>query len=99
MTKTIIITSKKNYLNDTIDNIMLGAYEYIPASYAVTGCISAVIQFNSGRDSKQIVNLVVKEVDREFADIKIKGKKDSIYSFLNRVIAETDILEKFNIKF
>lgn len=99
MTKTIVITSKKNYLHDTLENIALGTYEYIPASYAVTGFTSAVIQFNSGCDSKQTVNLVVKEVDREFADIRIKGKKDSIYLFLNRVIAETDILEKFNIKF
>lgn len=99
MTKTIIITSKKNYLNDTYSNIILGAYEYIPVSYAVTGFTSAVIQFNNGRDSKQTVNLVVKEVDREFADIRLKGKKDSIYSFLNQVVAETDVLEKFNIKF
>ena len=99
MKKTIIITSKKNYLNDSYKNIVLGTYEYIPASNAVKGFTRAVVQFNDGRDLKQTVNLIVKEVDREFANIRLEGKKDSIYSFLNKIIADTDVLEKFNIEF
>jgi hypothetical protein len=54
--------------------------------------------FNDGLNPELAIALIVKYTDQEDAKIKLKGKKQSIVTFINRVFAETELLDNFDIK-
>ena len=98
MTKTIKIQSKRHFCHDTPRDIAFGTYAYCPASSAVTAFTKAAFMFNDGLDSNLTIRVVVKYTDAEQAKIKLKGKRDSINTCLNRLIAETKLLQNFDIR-
>lgn len=98
MTKTIKIQSKKEFLYDTPEHRVLGTYAYLPASSAVKVFTKAASMFNDGRNQNLMVSVIVKYTDDQQAKIKLKGERDSVHTFLNRLIAETELLEKFDIR-
>lgn len=98
MTKIVKIKSKKSYLYDTPEHIMLCTYAYKPASVAVQAFTTAVLQFNENVDQKLAIKIVPKWSDAEQATIKLIGKSKSIDTFINRLIAETCILQYFDIR-
>lgn len=98
MTKTITIQSKRIFLYDTKEQIALGRYKYCPASSAVKVFTKAVAMFNDGLNPELTLALIVKYTDQEDAKIKLKGKKQSIVTFVNRVFAETELLDNFDIR-
>lgn len=98
MTKIIKIKSKKEYLYDTPEHILLCTYSYKPASIAMKAFIAASLQFNDGQSQKFAIKAFPKCSDSEQAQIKLVGKRKSIDTFINRLIAETDILKYFDIK-
>ena len=98
MTKTITIQSKRIFLYDTKEQIAFGRYKYCPASSAVKVFTKAVAMFNDGLDQELALEIVIKYTDQEDAKIKLKGKKQSIITFVNRVFAETELLDNFDVK-
>ena len=98
MTKTIKIQSKKEFLYDTPEHCIFGTYAYCPASSAVKVFTEAALMFNDGRNPSLTVGVIVKYTDAEQAKIKLKGKRDSVHAFLNRLITETELLAKFDIR-
>lgn len=98
MTKTVKIKSRKTYLFDTPADIILETYEYCPAAQAVAIFTKAASIYNNGKAPELIIRIVVKHTDKTQAKIKLKGERNSIYSFINRLIAETILLDKFDIK-
>ena len=98
MTKTIKIQSKREFLYDTPEHHIFGTYAYISASSAVKLFTEAALMFNDGRNQNLKVDVIVKYTDAEQAKIKLKGERDSVLTFLNRVIAETELFEKFDIR-
>lgn len=98
MTKTITIQSKRNFLRGTHADIVLGRYTYCPASSAAKVFTKAVAIFNDGLDPELALEIIIKYTDQEDAKIKLKGKKQSIVTFVNRVFAETELLDNFDVK-
>lgn len=98
MTKTIKIQSKRIFLHDTTEQIVLGRYKYCPASSAVKVFTQAVAIFNHDLDPEFALGVIIKYTDQEDAKIKLKGKRQSITTFVNRVFAETDLLDHFDIR-
>jgi len=98
MTKTIKIQSKRIFLYDTPEQILSSRYKYCPASSAVTVFTKAAFMFNDGINTELAVRIVVKYTDAERAKIKLSGKKDSVNIFINRVFAETELLDNFDIR-
>lgn len=98
MTKTVKLTSKKQFIHNTPRDIVFGTYAYCPASSAITVFTKAADMFNSGKEQKLIIKTAVKYTNAEEAKIKISGKRISIETFINRLIAETDLLKNFDIR-
>ncbi len=98
MTKTIKIQSKREFLYDTPEHHIFGTYAYLSVSSAVKLFTEAAFMFNDGRNQHLMVDVIVKYTDAEQAKIKLKGERDSVRTFLNRVIAETELFEKFDIR-
>lgn len=98
MTKTITIQSKRIFLYDTKEQIALGRYKYCPASSAVKVFTKAVTIFNDGLNPELALEITIKYTDQEDAEIKLKGKRQSIVTFVNRVFAETELLDNFDVK-
>ena len=96
MTKTIKITSKREFLYNNFDDIWSERYKYVPASMAVKGITAAVIEFNT--EMSTIINISIKATKSEKAKVKLTGDRESIDIFLNRLFAETVLLDPFDIK-
>ena len=99
MTKTITMKSKREFLHDTNRDILIGRYKCVPASSGVSVFTKAVAMFNDGIDEKDHIVLTIKYAEQELAKVKLKGRKDAINTFINRLIVETDIMEYFDMKF
>ena len=97
MTKTVEIISKREFLYNTPEEILCGRYQYLPASKAVKVITTAALQFNT-QSSTETVNVSTKATEDEKAKVKLKGKKQTIENFLNRLLAETELLYHFDIK-
>ena len=99
MTKTIKIYSKKNYLHDKPEHILFGTYAYCPASVAVTALSAGVLKLNEQVDEKFAIKIIVERTDGEYAKVKLRGKRKSIDAFMTALIAKSDLLQKFDMKF
>jgi len=97
MTKTIKITSKREFLYNKPVEILNGRYQYLPASRAVKVITAAALEFNA-QNSTSAVDVSTKATEDEKAKVKLKGKKQIIEHFLNRLFAETELLYHFDIK-
>jgi hypothetical protein len=97
MTRTVKITSKREFLYNTPEEVVRGRYQYLPASKAVKVITAAALEFNA-QNSTETVNVSTKATEDEKAKVKLKGKKQAIEHFLNRLLAETELLYHFDIK-
>ena len=92
MTQVVVIQSKRDYCRRDPHE-----YNYCPASAGVQALIEYIEIFNNGRTNILTVNLVVKYIKDMEAAVKLKGKKRSIYEFINQVCCKTDLLKYFEI--
>lgn len=99
MTKTIEVYSKKNYLHDKPEYILFGTYAYCPASVAVKALSAGVLKLNEQVDENLAIKIIVKRTDDEYAKVKLKGARKSIDMFMTALIAKSDLLQKFDMKF
>lgn len=97
MTKTVKIISRREFLYDKPEEILSGRYRYLPASKAVKVITAAAIEFNA-QNSTEAIDVNTKATEDEKARVKLKGKKQTIDRFLNRLFAETELLDHFDIK-
>jgi hypothetical protein len=97
--KVFKIESKRKRLYEDDVDIMFSRYKYIPASLAVKLITDAALEFNNGSAPELFVKVIIKYTEAEKAKIKISGKHDSVERFINMLIAQTDLLEHFDIKF
>lgn len=96
MTKTIKIKSKRIFLYDSAADIWNERYKYVPASNAVKVITAAALEFNT--KMSDIIQVITKATDDEKAKVKLIGDGESINIFLNRLFAETKLLDHFDIK-
>ncbi len=96
MTKTIKIKSKREFLYDNADDVWFDRYKYLPASNAVKVITAAALEFNT--EMSAIIKVITKATDDEKAKVKLTGDRESINIFLNRLFADTKLLDHFNIK-
>ena len=98
MAKTIKIKSKREFLSRTPEEIIFGAYKFVPASNAATVFAKTANMYNNSHVYDFAVKVIIKRTDEMDAKIKVSGDKLSVQDFINRVITETDLLKYFDIK-
>ena len=98
-TKTFKIKSKCIPVSKRPEDVIFGTYKYTPASLAVKLIADAALEFNNGSTPELFVKVIIRYTEAEKAKIKISGKRDSVERFINMLIAQTDLLEHFDIKF
>lgn len=95
MTKTIVITSKREFL---YQDILSEKYQYIPASIGVECLIKDAVQFNDNLEAKHKIVPIVKYTKSEKAKVKIKGSDASVYGFIAQLCTDRNITNHFDIK-
>lgn len=97
--KTFKIKSKRRTVCEKPEDVILGTYKYAPASIAVKSITEEALEFNNGLAPELFIKVIIKYTEAEKAKIKISGKHASVERFINMLIAQTDLLEHFDIKF
>lgn len=97
--KTFKIKSKYTPVIERPEDVILGTYKYTPASIAVKLITEAALEFNNGSAPELFIKVIIKYTEAEKAKIKISGKHASVERFINMLIAQTDLLKHFDIKF
>jgi hypothetical protein len=68
----------------------------VPASNAVKVITAAALEFNTEKSAT--IKVITKATEDEKAKVKLTGDIGSIDIFLNRLFAETELLNYFNIR-
>ena len=95
MIKTIVITSKREFL---YQDILSEKYQYIPASIGVEVLIKNAVQFNDGLSDENKILPIVKYTRPEKAKVKLKGLETSVCMFIARICTDRNITNHFDIK-
>ena len=92
MSKTITITSQREYLYDTPEHIANSTYKYARAATGVKYVLVVIEKLNLN------ITPIIKQMESEKAKIKLKGSNNDIYILVSKLITDTNFTTAFDIK-